>query len=83
MDSTELRNKLHKLIDEASETSLKTFLELIQDIEQDVSSEEFELTEAHKEILEERKRLHESGETSSFTWAKALEKIRAQRKNAI
>ena len=72
MEALELRNLISEYISTADERLLR----MVKAIMESYHEEEFNLSEKHYEILDERKELHENGESQSFTWQEVVQNAR-------
>lgn len=45
----------------------------------DAHTQSFVLTDAHKAILDERRKRHQSGESASYSWEQVMDKIHAKK----
>ena len=59
------KKKLHEFIDQADERMLKPMYAMAQ---ADMEKTDFELSDAHIKILEERIALHQANPESGFNW---------------
>ncbi|CAN5224731.1 hypothetical protein BH09BAC1_BH09BAC1_10630 [soil metagenome] len=55
--------------------------ELLMEVQKliDNHTQSFQLTDAHKRILDDRRKRHQSGESASYSWEEILEKIHSSK----
>lgn len=75
MNTIQLREELHEFINKADDRLLNLMYALIR---ADIKEEQYELSEAQKQLLEERLAAHEANPTSGSTWEEV--KARIQKK---
>ena len=78
MTTAAIRKKLITYLADADEKKVKAVYTLFE--EEINRQQEFTLTDAHKEILDERRSRHLSGKDPSFTWQEVHDRIRKRRK---
>ena len=74
MSTAEIKEYLHRQIDELDERILKAIYAMLQSYAKDKT--EVKLSSEQKKELEKRKQRHLSGESKSFTWQEVKDRIR-------
>ena len=69
MDNVDIRKELHEFIDEADEKLVKAIL-LTED-----NMDDFEISDEHKRILDERLKAYHENPSDVFTWEELKAKI--------
>lgn len=72
MSSLDLRAEIHQYIDRADERVIHLIYGLVQ---ADLSEEDYELSNAHKQILDTRLEAHKSNPTSGSNWHEVKARI--------
>jgi putative addiction module component (TIGR02574 family) len=73
MGTTQLREELHEFINKADERLLNLLYAMVQ---ADMKEDDYELSAAHKKILDERLATHESNPTSGSSWEEVKSRIK-------
>ena len=72
-------NQIKKELDDIDDAQLLAVIkDLLSYAKTKTMSEDFELTPAHKKILDERKRKHTQGKSKSLTWEQVKSQARKQ-----
>ena len=77
MTTVTIRKKLHEYIADADDKKIKGMFLLLED-EID-KKEAFKISDSHIKILEEEKKNHSDGSSSSYNWIEAKEIIRGNK----
>ncbi|MEO9803278.1 MAG: addiction module protein [Reichenbachiella sp.] len=75
MSRVDLRDEIHQYIDKADDRILQLIYGMMQ---ADLSEEDYELSEAHKQVLDERLTAHKSNPQTGSNWKEAKERISNQ-----
>ena len=75
MGTSQIRELLHEYINKADERFINLMYALVQ---ADMSEEDYELSESHKKILDERLAAHESNPSSGSNWEEVKGRIKRQ-----
>jgi putative addiction module component (TIGR02574 family) len=73
MGTTQLREELHEFINKADERLLNLLYAMVQ---ADMKEDDYELSAAHKKILDERLAAHESNPKSGSSWEEVKSRIK-------
>jgi putative addiction module component (TIGR02574 family) len=73
MGTTQLREELHEFINKADERLLNLLYAMVQ---ADMKEDDYELSAAHKDILDERLAAHESNPKSGSSWEEVKSRIK-------
>ncbi|WP_420580578.1 addiction module protein [Reichenbachiella sp.] len=72
MSGAELRDEIHKYVDQADDRVLQMIYGLFQ---ADLTEDHFEFSDEHKRILDERLENHESNPVSGSSWEETKSRI--------
>ncbi|SMD35031.1 hypothetical protein SAMN04488029_2301 [Reichenbachiella faecimaris] len=72
MSNTELRDEIHKYVDQADDRVLQMIYGLFQ---ADLTEDHFEFSDEHKKILDERLKNHESGSSWEETKSRIVDQL--------
>lgn len=75
MSSTEIKEMLHDYINKADERMLKLMFAMAQ---ADLEESDFELSEAHTKILDDRIKSHIANPTSGESWEVVKSRVKKQ-----
>jgi hypothetical protein len=75
MTTVDLREEIHHYIDRADDRILQVIYGMVQ---ADLTEEDYELSKAHKQILDERLEAHKSNVTSGSGWKEVKARISEQ-----
>jgi putative addiction module component (TIGR02574 family) len=73
MGTPQLREKLHQFIDETDDRMLRLIYGMMK---ADAEEDDYLLTEAHKEILDQRLEAHEADPSQGSEWTEVKKRIR-------
>lgn len=74
MDTLALKNRIRDYLEDADER----VLQIINAVIESESENEYSMTKAQKAELDRRAERHERGETKSYSWEEAKQKIRSR-----
>ncbi|MEQ8712061.1 MAG: addiction module protein [Cyclobacteriaceae bacterium] len=75
MSATEIREELHQLIDQADDRLVNLMYAMIH---ADLTEQDYQMSSAHKEILDQRISAHEREPASGSNWEEAKARIENQ-----
>lgn len=75
METSQIRELLHDYINKADERFINLMYALVQ---ADMNEEDYELSESHKKILDERLAAHKSNPSSGSSWEEVKGRIKRQ-----
>jgi hypothetical protein len=75
MDTLAVKNRIRDYLEDADERILRIINAIIES-----ESDDYELSESHKEILDERLKHHEENPGDGKSWEEAIQKIRSKHK---
>ncbi len=75
MGTPQIREELHKFIDDADERMLRLIYGMMK---ADAEEDHYLLTEAHKEILDQRLEAHEADPEEGSGWADVKKRVRKE-----
>ncbi|MBW8050989.1 MAG: hypothetical protein FVQ77_11760 [Cytophagales bacterium] len=74
MSTTKIREELHQTIDQGDERLVKMIYAMVREY----NNEEFELSDEHKKILDERLASHKADPRSGSSWGEVKARIEKQ-----
>ncbi len=72
MSTADIREEIHQYIDRADDRVIQLIYGMVK---ADLTEEDYELSEAHKEILDQRLAEHKSNPTSGSSWQKIKARV--------
>ena len=75
MGTTQIRELLHEYINKADERLINLMYAMVQ---ADMKEDDYELSDAHKKILDERIAAHKAKPSSGSSWDEVKTRIRSQ-----
>ena len=72
MGTVKLREEIHQYIDKADDRIIQLIYGMVQ---ADLTQEDYELSEAHKRILDERLETHKSNPSTGSNWKEVKARI--------
>jgi putative addiction module component (TIGR02574 family) len=75
MTTIDIREEIHQYIDQADDRIIKLIYGMVQ---ADLSEVDYDLSEAHKQILDERLQMHKSNPAAGSDWEEVKTRISNQ-----
>ncbi len=75
MSTSQIRELLHQYINQADERLINLMYAMVQ---ADMKEDDYELSAAHKKVLDERLAAHEANPPSGSSWEEVKARIRSQ-----